>query len=66
LKKIKISTLLVEPDQDSVVSHNSLKDICENISGCEHIVIPNAGYAAFREKMNEFLTILTGFVTRHC
>jgi pimeloyl-ACP methyl ester carboxylesterase len=42
-----------------------MKDIHESIPNCEFIVIPNAGHGAFLERMNEFLTILVGFVTKH-
>ena len=65
LKTIKVPTLLVGADLDIVVSSRSMKDIHENIPNCEFIIIPNAGHGAFLEKMNEFLTILIGFVTKH-
>jgi hypothetical protein len=28
-------------------------------------MIPGAGHGAFLERMNEFLTLLIGFVTKH-
>jgi pimeloyl-ACP methyl ester carboxylesterase len=65
LKTIKVPTLLVGADLDIVVSNRSMKDIHENIPKCEWLMIPNAGHGAFLEKMNEFLTILIGFVTKH-
>ncbi len=65
LKTIKVPTLLVGADLDIVVSQRSMKDIHENIPNCEFIMIPNSGHGAFLERMNEFLTILTGFVTKH-
>ncbi len=65
LKTIKVPTLLVGADRDIVVSQRSMKDIHQNIPHCEFIMIPNAGHAAFLERMNEFLTILIGFVTKH-
>jgi len=65
LKTIKVPTLLVGADLDIVVSQRSMKDIHENIPNCEFIMIPNAGHGAFLERMNEFLTILIGFVTKH-
>lgn len=65
LKTIKAPTLLVGADLDMVISQRSMKDIHENIPNCEFIVIPNAGHGAFLERMKEFLTILTGFVTKH-
>jgi pimeloyl-ACP methyl ester carboxylesterase len=65
LKTIKIPTLLVGADLDIVVSNRSMKEIHENIPNCEWLMIPDAGHGAFLEKMNEFLTILIGFVTKH-
>jgi pimeloyl-ACP methyl ester carboxylesterase len=65
LKTIKVPTLLVGADLDVVISRRSMKDIHENIPNCEYIVIPNAGHGAFLERMNEFLTILIGFVTKY-
>jgi len=65
MKTIKVPTLLVGADLDIVVSQRSMKDIHENIPNCEFIMIPNAGHGAFLERMNEFLTILIGFVTKH-
>jgi 3-oxoadipate enol-lactonase len=65
LKTIKVPTLLVGADLDIVVSNRSMKEIHENIPNCEWLIIPDAGHGAFLEKMNEFLTILIGFVTKH-
>ena len=65
LKTIKVPTLLVGADLDMVVSQGSMKEIHENIPNCEFIMIPKAGHGAFLERMNEFLTILIGFVTKH-
>ena len=65
LKTIKVPTLLAGADLDIVVSPRSMKDIHENIPNCEFIIIPNAGHGAFLERMNEFFTILIGFVTKH-
>jgi 3-oxoadipate enol-lactonase len=65
LKTLQIPTLLVGADLDVVISPRSMRDIHENIPRCEFIMIPNAGHGAFLERMNEFLTILIGFVTKH-
>lgn len=65
LKTIKVPTLLVGADLDIVVSPRSMKEIHEHIPHCEFLMIPDAGHGAFLEKMQEFLTILIGFVTKH-
>jgi 3-oxoadipate enol-lactonase len=65
LKTIRVPTLLVGADLDVVISPRSMKDIHENIPNCEFIMIPNAGHGAFLERMNEFLTILIGFVSKN-
>jgi 3-oxoadipate enol-lactonase len=65
LKTIEVPTLLVGADQDIVVSQRSMKDIHENIPKCEFMMIPHAWHGAFLERMDEFLTILIGFVIKH-
>jgi 3-oxoadipate enol-lactonase len=65
LKTITVPALLVGADLDVIVSPHSMKDIHENIPGCEFLMIPNSGHGAFLEKMNEFLTVLIGFVSKH-
>jgi len=65
LKSIKVPTLLVGADLDIVVSNRAMKDIHENIPNCEWLMIPDAGHGGFLERMNEFLTILIGFVIKH-
>lgn len=65
LKAITVPTLLVGADLDIVVSNRMMRDIHENIPNCEWLMIPSAGHGAFLERMNEFLTILIGFVTKH-
>ncbi len=65
LRTIKVPTLLVGADLDIVVSNRAMTDIHQNIPNCEWLIIPDAGHGAFLERMNEFLTILIGFVTKH-
>ncbi len=65
LRTIEVPTLLAGSDLDIVVSQSSMRDIHENIPRCEFITIPHAGHGAFLERMDEFLTILIGFVTKH-
>ena len=65
LRTIEVPTLVVGADLDIVVSQRSMRDIHENIPHCEFIMIPHAGHGAFLERMNEFLTILIGFVIKH-
>lgn len=65
LRNIRIPTLVVGADQDTVVSHEAMNVVRENIPDCEYLLIPDSGHASFLEKPNEFLTVLTGFVLRH-
>lgn len=65
LKTLQVPTLLVGADLDIIISLRSMQDIHENIPKCEFIMIPNAGHGAFLERMNEFLTIVIGFVSKH-
>jgi pimeloyl-ACP methyl ester carboxylesterase len=65
LRKINIPTLLVGADKDIITPIEAMRIIHENIKGCEFVIIPEAGHGAFLEKMNEFLTIVMGFVNKH-
>ncbi len=65
LKTIKVPSLLMWSEEDMVVARDATREIHENIEDCEFIVVPNAGHAAFLERMKEFLTIITGFIYKH-
>jgi len=65
LKQISVPTLLVGSEQDAVISQEAMRDIYENVPGCEFLMIPRAGHAAFLEKINEFRTLVIGFALKH-
>jgi len=65
LRTLKVPTLLIGAEEDIITPIKDMKTIYENIKDCEFVIIPQAGHAAFLEKMNEFLTIVMGFVIKH-
>jgi 3-oxoadipate enol-lactonase len=65
LKTIKVPTLLVGADKDIITPVEQQCVLRDNIEGSEFILIKDAGHGAFLEKMNEFLTIIIGFVTKY-
>jgi pimeloyl-ACP methyl ester carboxylesterase len=65
MKTIKVPTLLVGADKDIITPIELQRILLDSIPGCEMVVIPDAGHGAFLEKMNEFMTIILGFVSKH-
>ncbi|MCL5264956.1 MAG: alpha/beta hydrolase [Chloroflexi bacterium] len=65
MQQIKVPTLLIGAEQDIVAPVREMMVIYENVSGCEFVVIPQAGHGAFLEKSSEFLTAVIGFVAKH-
>jgi len=65
LRTIKVPTLLVGADKDIITPVEFQRILLDNIPGCEMVIIPDAGHGAFLEKMNEFMTIILGFVHKH-
>jgi pimeloyl-ACP methyl ester carboxylesterase len=65
LQTVAVPTLLAGSDLDAVVSPDAMRDIRENVPGCESLIIPGSGHASCLEKMNEFLTIAIGFAAKH-
>lgn len=65
LRSIKIPTLLIGADKDIITPIELQRILLDNIAGSEFVIIPDAGHGAFLEKMNEFMTIILGFVIKH-
>ena len=65
LKTIKVPTLLIGADKDIITPIELQRILLDNIAGSEFVIIPDAGHGAFLEKMNEFMTIILGFVIKH-
>lgn len=65
LQKIKVPTLLIGADKDIITPIEFQNILRDNIADSEFIVIKDAGHGAFLEKMNEFMTIIIGFVTKY-
>jgi 3-oxoadipate enol-lactonase len=65
LKTIKAPTLLIGADKDLITPIELQRILLNNMPNCEFVIIPDAGHGAFLEKMNEFMTIIMGFVLKH-
>ena len=65
LKTIKVPTLLIGADKDVITPIELQRILLNNIDGSEFVIIPDAGHGAFLEKMNEFMTVILGFVVKH-
>jgi pimeloyl-ACP methyl ester carboxylesterase len=65
MRTVKVPTLLVGADKDIITPVELQRILLDNIPGCEFVIIPDAGHGAFLEKMNEFMTIILGFVVKH-
>ncbi|MBT9165575.1 MAG: AB hydrolase superfamily protein YdjP [Chloroflexi bacterium] len=65
LKTIMVPTLLIGAEEDILTPVRLMETIHESVKNCEFVIIPKAGHGAFLEKMNEFLSIIMGFVIKH-
>lgn len=65
LRAITTPTLLIGADEDLIAPIRNMEVLHENIEGCEFVIIYRAGHGAFLERMNEFLTAVTGFTSKH-
>lgn len=65
LKTIEVPTLLIGAEDDMITPISFMESMYENIKNCEFVTVPKAGHGAFLERLNEFLTIIMGFVTKH-
>ena len=59
------STLLIGADKDVITPIELQRILLNNIDGSEFVIIPDSGHGAFLEKMNEFMTVILGFVVKH-
>jgi pimeloyl-ACP methyl ester carboxylesterase len=65
LRAVAAPTLLIGADEDLIAPVRNMEVLQEHIAGCEFVVIYRAGHGAFLERMNDFLTIVVGFTTKH-
>jgi 3-oxoadipate enol-lactonase len=65
LRTIKVPTLLIGADKDIITPIELQYILRDNIANSEFVIIKDAGHGAFLEKMNEFMTLILGFVIKH-
>jgi len=65
LRTIETPTMLIGADEDLIAPIRNMEVLHENIPGCEFLTIYRAGHGAFLERMNDFLTIVLGFVGKN-
>jgi pimeloyl-ACP methyl ester carboxylesterase len=65
LQTIKVPTLLIGADEDTVTPIDIMSVMYENIKGCEFVIMYKSGHGAVLERLHEFVTIICGFVFKH-
>lgn len=65
IQTIKVPTLLIGSDEDVLTPIDGMAVLHENIKGCEFVITYKSGHGAFLERINEFITIICGFVFKH-
>jgi pimeloyl-ACP methyl ester carboxylesterase len=65
LQTIKVPTLLIGSDEDTVTPIDVMAVMHENIKGCEFVIMYKSGHGAFLERLHEFVTVICGFVFKH-
>lgn len=65
LQTISAPTLLIGADEDLIAPIRNMEVLHENIEGCEFLIIYRAGHGAFLERMNDFLSAVIGFTSKH-
>jgi 3-oxoadipate enol-lactonase len=65
LQTIKVPTLLIGSDEDTVTPISVMATMYENIKGCEFVITYKTAHGAVLERLNEFVTIICGFVFKH-
>jgi pimeloyl-ACP methyl ester carboxylesterase len=65
LQTIKVPTLLIGSDEDTVTPIDLMAVMYENIKGCEFVIMYKTAHGAVLERMHEFVTVICGFVFKH-
>lgn len=65
LQTIKVPTLLIGAEEDMVTPIEIMSVMHDNIKGCEFVIMYKSGHGAFLERLNEFVTVICGFVFKH-
>jgi 3-oxoadipate enol-lactonase len=65
LRTIEVPTLLIGAEDDIITPIEYMEILHENIRGSEFVVVPKAGHGTIVERMNEIMTLLIGFATKH-
>jgi len=64
MRTIAVPTLLIGSDEDFITPADGMEILHDNIKGSEFFVLKKAGHGAFQEKMEEFLTLIMGFILK--
>ena len=65
LSKINVPVLIVQGDQDQIVSPDAAAYMKEKIKNCELYIFPGVGHAPFIEEEERFSAILKEFIKNH-
>lgn len=64
ISKIKNQTLLIASQEDIITPYAQMLEMSRAIVNSQIVCIPDAGHAAFLEKIDTFCTLLKGFVSK--
>jgi pimeloyl-ACP methyl ester carboxylesterase len=62
ISKIKKQALLIAAEEDIITPYSQMREIDESMPNSKFVCIPNAGHAAFLEKIDEVCTLIKGFL----
>jgi 3-oxoadipate enol-lactonase len=62
IEKIKNETLLIAAEQDIIMPYSQMFEMSKRIENSQFVCIPDAGHAAFLEKIDTTCTLIRGFL----
>lgn len=65
LEKIKVPALIVRGEQDKIMSHEHLTQLCSGIKGSEKLIVPDAGHLPNLENATIFNYHFKEFLIKH-
>lgn len=64
ISQIKNQTLLIASQEDTITPYAQMLEMSRAIVNSQIVCIPDAGHAAYLEKIDTFCTLLKGFMSK--